>query len=380
MSYKPSPWDYAEAFYAPWLLRLATLRTHAATLLVSIGITCLLFAHDDRAVPLGLIGFTLIPLAFIVAERSIGDWRVATGLMGICILTTLGALGSTIWGMGYVWQSIVIAGVSWYGLLIYLTPVRRDVWLWIMPAVLVHMAAAVAQGLPFLGGIAHRAPGLTENVNQAGGLLDIGIVVILLTGLPGMLAWLPALGLLVTGTRLAFWLLIGMMVLMVLSKAVSRRTVAIAAAGIVLVSVLTWSAPQTQRIFFQGPTVALTDISAEVGARLPLSTPVETTDILSHPVEAPREPGLIGLLPQGYAGDYGIHSTFTRLYYEIGVIGLVCAAVAVGIGLWKSRGTTRWLLLLFLGLSSLDYYMVMPPFLLLWYLALGQEMKSLLLL
>ncbi len=366
MSYKPSPRDFAEAIYYPWVLRLYAAWQTLPTVLVAIGISALLFAHEGLAIPLGLVGFSLIPLALIVARPTVGDRYVATGLTGICILTTLGALGAAIWGMGHVWQSVAIAGFTWYGLIIYLTPIRRGIWIWFMPAVMVHMATAIVQGLPALGGVAHRAPGLTENTNQAAGLLDVGIVTTLVTGLHGSLVWLPVLGLLVTGTRLAFWLLIGVMALMVPTKAVPRRTVAIAAVGIVLCSVATWPLPQTQRIFFQGPTPALAEISAEVAARVPLG----------HPVEAPRIPVLVGLLPQGYAGDYGIHSTFTRLYYEIGVLGLACAAVAVGRGLWKSRGATRWLLLLFLGLSTLDYYMVMPPFLLLWYLALGQAVNQ----
>ena len=375
---KASPGDYAEAFYYPLLLQLYAAWQILPTALVAIGISALLFAHDGLAVPLGLMGFTLIPLAFIVSRPAIGDRYVATGLTGICILTTLGALGATTWGMGYVWQSFAIAGFSWYGLLIYYTPIRRGIWQWLMPAVMVHMAAVVVQGLPALGGVAHRAPGLTENVNQAAGLLDIGIVTALLIGLHGTLVWLPILGLLLTGTRLAFWLLVGVLVLMFLTKAVPRRTLAIVAAGIVICSVATWPLAQTQRVYFQGSTAMVTELSAEIGARLPLATPDVAMGALSpggsiaHELSLQRESFLVGLLPQGYAGDYGIHSTFTRLYYELGVIGLVCAAVAVGRGLWKGRGATRWLLLLFLGLSTLDYYMVMPPFLLLWYLALGQ--------
>ncbi len=319
------------------------------SLLAGAGVALLLVTNPSVIVPLNAVGIALLALSVTQATLTIGNRFVFACLVALCLLSTVGAIGAIPWGYGHPVQSAAIAVTSWMGLLLYCSGVTERFWQWVTAGVFVHAAATIWQGLLHYREPFYRATGLSDNPDPAAGYLDVAIVYLLVKGK----WWATApliLALHFTGTRLAFWGFLTIVLAMGLRKVLGWRQVAVLLAATFLFSAVLW--PYSGRLY------RLHDIKAEVVARA------------EGPPGIPKTHILPGILPQGYAGDKGYHVAPLRLLREIGWVGLGAWALVSGVAVWRSRASRHWwLILLLLGLASLDYYIIMPPASLLWWAA-----------
>ena len=349
------------------LWRYKPLAGTATAILTALGAAAFLFAHDAQALALGSVGLLSLGVASMLSRRSRQPWEWL--LLGFCVLSTLGAVGASIWGYGYLVESILIAAYCWLGFLVYHTGAARHVWLWLAGALGIHAGVILVQGFAHFRDAAYRAGGLADNVNQAAGYLDVAVVSLVAAG-KWWLAPPFLLALLFTGSRLGFWVLIAVLTAMTFRWVLPRRGLATLVAFLAVSAWLLW--PQPERIFFQTKTGG--ELQSDVVSR----AQVPTGGLMTGGLPQGYAPGglMTGGLPQGYAGDPGLHVSPLRMFYETGVLGPVAWYGPIVASLWKGRrrpDTAWWLHWLFLGLSSLDFYMIMPPAVLMWWLALAKS-------
>ena len=86
-------------------------------------------------------------------------------------------------------------------------------------------------------------------------------------------------------------------------------------------------------------------------------------------------------MPRGDFGDGDqaahSHSVIMRLTSHAGLVGmLVYFGLSLRVLARPRWPDSRWLMLLFLALGALDYYPIMPPFSLFWWLLIAQETNA----
>jgi hypothetical protein len=329
---------------------------------VGVAITLFIAAHGGLGYGLYYAGGLLLCAAVLWSNQA-GARRYWVPLALFTSLVIIGCLGSVSWGMGYPYQSIIAVGWAVLCLILYMVRTTPNVWLWLMPGLFLHAALVAYQGLidPTI-----RAVGLAQNPNVAGGLLAIGIVYLIASK-----RWLWALPLFAAlpfpGARLAVCVVFAILPIMVLFRVTTWHAAMVSLAVFLAAMALT-------------PTVGTDRIVATV--RAPSPVVATTSEVLDEAVmrlmPAPTRGTLVGILPQGYAGDIGLHSAPLRLLVELGIIGLGGWVWLSCSALWKRRQTaTWWTMLTMSGLSTLDYYTIMLPLSALWVLGVSLQVKEL---
>ena len=344
--------------------------TYAPTPLVGLGSAFLLSSGGPAAAYFASAGLTLVILAFMLGHRA--PSKRPLGLLSVmCALLIIGVPGALLWGMKAWILSLILAEWGLLMLVLYSIRIHSTVWAWLIVGALPHFAIALIQGVSHLADKGYRAVGLAENPGVAGGMADLAILYLAFKGkwylIPPFIT-----ALYFTETRGAFWVLIGIMVLLAIRRVLKWHQLGAIALYFVLLGFAIW--PSSQRLY----DVAPIEIQSEIVHRLspPNTTkPEPVTPSNSAPFESSGpEPTLLGFLPQGDPGNHNAHSAPMRLFYHTGMVGL-------GIWFWLtfdilSRSRQRfslWVMLLLLGLSGLDYYTIMPPFSVVWWLALAVD-------
>jgi hypothetical protein len=223
----------------------------------------------------------------------------------------------------------------------------EQVLAWALPGIGVHAALALYQGIAHLG---ERASGIAANANIAAGLLILGVATLAPTRYRYW-AFPLLLALIFTGSRLG--LIVAVSLLIGVGIRHSWRFVLRAIGVMALTAVLFF--PAVQVVFRKGNAIRLDAVSRVSPSRLAAVPQVSPSNV------SPPRVGLPGVLPAGYAGDFGLHNVPLRLWVELGALG---SLVWAGMSLW---GLTRrlwtpawWCLLALVGLSTLDYYTWVP--------------------
>lgn len=357
--------QFFEATIRPWALRLPDISWKYALPPALIGIATTLFvvSHGAYALYLYFAGGMFVYLGLLSGRHSGGRRSTHLGILLLTGLAILGAIGSYTWGMHQVATSLVLAGYAIILYPIYLSNFSERVWAWVTAGSLPHAAAAISQGIAHYHEGSYRATGLLFNPTLAAGMLDIGIIYLIFTR-----RWLLAVPLIValqlTASRLSIWVIVGILVLMALRRLVPLTGLFILLATMGITTLVFW--PQTERIFNIAPSAVTESVALRFGAAQPLDE-----------LDGSATPGsYIGWLPQGYAGDLGLHTAPSRLFVQLGAVGAVTWLALSSAGLWKRRWSLSWwMLLLLLGLSTLDYYTIMIPMSAFWLLAITLQIK-----
>ena len=284
-----------------------------------------------------------------VAVMKWGDRRRLKSIPGVALLAmallwSIGAAGATIWGHGESTMSWTLAVFGWLLVAAYITPLTERFF----DAVAVG-AYALAGYIYLLEGRADRALGFTGDQNVASGFMAAAAIYLTAKGRWYLaLPLIPAMAL--TGSRLAWW--VGALVLaMVLAKQYQRPIPIMAAFALVGWLSIGHFAPRYHPLTFSGAT-----LNEQVRDRVAIGEagPMEMGNALADPA--------FHIVPMGYPGDDSPHSAPVQLYYQGGLLGLLAAATFMASGLWRNRGSPAWWVLVFLlGVSTLDFYAVMPP-------------------
>jgi len=339
-------------------------RAEAPSALVGASVVLFMAAHDAQ-IWLATPAFLMLIGAVMVGGLAVRNRRMFAGAALLVGLFTAGGIGADIWGTDHLSMSILIAMMGWMGLLVYCTKLTDRVWAWVTAGAGVHMVVILYQDWLNLADRTYRATGLVANANIAAGLLDVAIIYLLLKGK----WWLTPpfiIALLATGSRLGFWVMVGIIAIMVMRKAFRWWGVLVLGAALVITALVLPGGVAHQRALFYG--VAPRDYREYMTYEI---------DLRFREAETVREPTMPGILPTGYTGDRGAHNAFWRIWYYGGILGLAAYSALYLRGMWVQRGTMAWwVLALFLGLGTLDFYVVMPSTVLLWWLALSLQSRQ----
>ena len=342
--------EYAVRRPVPYSTRKLGDGAALASVLVGVAAVLFLAVHGHRSI------FVIPAWACIqLAAMKWGDWRrlksVPGGaLLAMALLWTVGAAGATVWGHGESTMSWTLAVFGWLLVAVYATPIAERLFTVISLGAYPHAVVAIWQGL----WSQQRALGFAGDQNVAAGFLGVAVVYLAARGRWYVAAPLiPAMA--ATASRLAWWTMIGMLIVMALHRTLTVRQVAFLAA-VAVASVLVFL-PTTERLVM-APEHAVTMVREETESRV-------STDLKEPPFK---------VLPMGYPGDDSPHSAPVQLYYQGGVTAVLAALLFVAWGLWRNRGSPTWWVLVFLlGVSTLDFYAVMPPVSLLTVAAVSAE-------
>jgi len=327
---------------------------------LGIGITLLLAANNRLTLPLGTLGLGALLLACTAAPLSLGSRRVFWPLFAFCVVSTIGAVGAGLWGGGYPYLSFVMAGFAWYGLLLYCARPEKRVWEWVIAGLGIHAVLIFIQGVQNHGDN-YRAAGFADGPTQAAGYLGVATVY-LATTRRWYLAFPFLMALPLTGSRLPLVATVGVLACLVLWKILKPWQLLVLGVGLLLSVLAFWPAT--------GRSLPVFPIS------IPLFTDIQ--DRATAPSNGTTEEHFTwpGLLPQGYSGGKGAHVSLVRLWYEVGILGLLALGMAWTLAFRRLPATMKWLALLLLGLASLDFYVIMPPAGLLWWLVISQHSRK----
>lgn len=317
------------------------------------------------------IGWIALCSAVILTGISKGNVWVFRSLVGLLLFHTLAIPSSLIWGNGN-WE-LTAGVVLWMApaLLIYLANNPAQVFLWLIPAWLLHAGMIIWKGVTNWGTVDdiivfYGFPsGLSGNTNLAAGFLALGVVYLLTTPLK----WLSVpllVALLFTGSRWGLIVVTAVIVSMVITRTISWKPLAAAGATVVAsVAFLGLFTPLGYAVAginsFAGVANAVT---VDVGVRLAV-------------------PHLPTFLPSGVAEHPGLHNVPLRIAVEN---GLIAAGIWVLITGWalinhshnaqRQNNVHRWLLLTLVLLSVLDYYTWMGHLGAFWWLLIGLLCKA----
>ena len=310
------------------------------------------------------IGWTALCAGLICGGWSTKRNTVFWGLIALLLFHALAIPGSLIWGIGN-WE--FTAGVLLWmapALLLYLAADARQVFVWLIPAFLVHAILVIFEGLThwyLIEGVMVRQgnhTGLTNNPNLAAGFLAIGIVYLMASKRPVFQALsLPlVVALLFTGSRWGILVPVAVIAVMTLSGAITWRVLA----GGILALFIT-----VVGVGLIGGGYQIAGYGSITGALNPIVTDVNVRLAIPH---------LPTFLPHGVAEHPGLHNGPLRRAVENGIIA---AAIWIVITAWALISKTnneplyRWLLITLVLLSVLDYYTWMGHLGGFWWLLIG---------
>jgi hypothetical protein len=379
--------------------------------LVGVGIV-IAASHLDRRRLAGF-GFAVFLVSSLLV-RSFGDIWLGIGWIGLfggfllapdktrgpilyagAVLLVCHALaipGSLLWGDGH-WEATT-AIVLWMApSLLILTTGINGVFPWLVPAWLLHAALILYAGPTSWSGASGvlvsngGGTGLSHNPNLAAGFLCLGIVYLMTTRFRWLV--LPLIvALLFTGSRWGLTVTGVMLLLMVLTRAVSFKplgaTVLLCAAIVVAVSLFTPLGYRVSTLDSFGAVVHT--VNGEVRARMAV-------------------PHIPSVLPRGVAEHPGLHNVPLRIAVESGILAALVWLGITGWALWPRGGVkpegfrgnhqpegnsasmdasersgrfgaSWWMLLALALLSLLDYYTWMGHLGGFWWLLVGMLVKS----
>ena len=310
------------------------------------------------------VGWTALCAGVICGGLSIKRRPVFWGLIALLLFHALAIPGSLIWGIGN-WE--FTAGVLlWMAptMLLYLASDAHRVFVWLIPAFLLHAGIVIVEGMTdwyLIGEIMIRRgsnTGLTNNPNLAAGLLAIGIVYLMASKRPLFQALsLPLLvALLFTGSRWGILVPMAVIAVMTLSGAIPWKVLAGGILALFITVIGVGLIGGGYQIAGYGSIAsAFNPIVTDVGVRLAI-------------------PHLPTFLPHGVAEHPGLHNVPLRIAVENGVIA---AGIWVAITGWaliskdNAQPLYRWLLITLVLLSVLDYYTWMGHLGGFWWLLIG---------
>jgi hypothetical protein len=317
------------------------------------------------------VGWTALCAGVICGGWSRGARTVFWGLVALLVFHALAIPGSLIWGNGN-WE--MTAGVVLWmapAMLLYLATDAHRVFIWLIPAVLIHAALIIVEGLTHWylvenvmvrDGNAYNT-GLSNNPNLAAGFLVIGIIYLMASRRPLLQALsLPlVVALLFTGSRWGIIVPVAVIGVMALSGAIPWRVLAGGILALFITVVGVGLVGGGYQIAGYGSiTAAFNPMVTDVGVRLAI-------------------PHLPTFLPHGVAEHPGLHNVPLRIAIENGVIA---AGIWVGITGWalvsrdSGQPLHRWLLITLVLLSVLDYYTWMGHLGGFWWLLIGLLTKT----
>ena len=315
------------------------------------------------------LGWTALCAGIICGGWSRGSRTVFWGLVALLVFHALAIPGSLIWGNGN-WE--MTAGVVLWmapAMLLYLATDAHRVFIWLIPAFLIHAALVILEGLThwyLVENVMIREgtnTGLSNNPNLAAGFLVIGVVYLMASKRPLFQALsLPlVVALLFTGSRWGIIVPVAVIGVMALSGAIPWRVLGGGLLALFITVVAVGLVGGGYQVAGYGSiTAALNPVVTDVGVRLAI-------------------PHLPSFLPHGVAEHPGLHNVPLRIAIEN---GLIAAGIWVGITGWAIRpwvnGETlhRWLLLTLVLLSVLDYYTWMGHLGGFWWLLIGLLTKN----
>ena len=310
------------------------------------------------------IGWTALCAGLICGGWSIKRNTVFWGLIALLVFHALAIPGSLIWGIGN-WE--FTAGVLLWmapAMLLYLAADAYRIFVWLIPAFLVHAILVIFEGLThwyLVNDVMVRQglnTGLTNNPNLAAGFLAIGIVYLMASKRPLFQALsLPLLvALLFTGSRWGILVPMAVIGVLALSGAIPWRVLA---GGILALFITVFGVGLIgggyQIAGYGSITAAFNPMVTDVGVRLAI-------------------PHLPTFLPHGVAEHPGLHNVPLRIAVENGIIA---AGIWIAITGWAliprdgSQPLHRWLLITLVLLSVLDYYTWMGHLGGFWWLLIG---------
>jgi len=300
----------------------------------------------------GGVGVALLSTAFFLHPTA-RPWYVTASTIALMALWSIGAFGAARWGYGESTMSLTLAMGSLLLYMVIHTQFSERFLGWLAAGTYVHAFIAIGQGFQHFRDPLYRATGITANPDPAGGLLGFAIIYLIATRRWYLTAPL-FLALHLTATRLAFWCVLGFVVVLCIRRCIPWQGLVTIGVTLAIATWFFW--PQAARLYFidnQSPAEVV-----ERQIELRLHAP-------SQPTADTQHSSLLTLasqwLPRGYAGDIGAHATPIRLYWEIGIGGIVAIAFLSWVGFRNASATQRLLLALLLAFSSLDYYVIMVP-------------------
>jgi len=336
---------------------MARWRSEAPPALIGIALLLFLAAHNASAW-LALPATIALGRAALSTGLTIPNKWVFLGGLVMAASFTLGAfstLRAPLWNPYFVAMSILVMEFAWLGLWLYCCKVSDRVWGWIAAGTVVQAVVLLAAKWTHLRDGGFQSAGLTNLTSVASGILDVGIVYLIFKG-----RWYLTLplwfGLLVTGQRLGFWVAVVLSCLMGVRRIIAWRDLGTIALFILIYVAVTGGAAQQRALFYGQPPW---------GAKPQADIVLRLTEWPSH------RPSLS---PDGYTSENGAHNAPWRVWYHGGIVGVGAFVLQTLYGLWKDRGGVAWWMrLLLLGLGTLDFYVVMPAFSLIWWLALPRN-------
>jgi len=254
------------------------------------------------------IGWASLCSGIILGGCSMGPKRALYALIALLVFHALAIPGSILLGSGN-WE--LTAGVLLWmapALLLYLAKNAERVFIWLVPAFVIHAGLIIWQGVTDWGVVGeitkwYGSPvGLSNNSNIAAGFLAVGVVYLLTTPLK----WLSVpllVALLFTESRWGLIVMAAVLLAMMMSRTISWRPLA-ATCAVVLTSVMFLGlfTPLGYTVAginsFAGVTHAIT---ADVGVRLAV-------------------PHIPSFLPGGVAEHPGLHNVPLRIAVENGIL------------------------------------------------------------
>ena len=293
--------------------------------------------------------------AFALGGGKLKHNLTFAGLVILLVSLYIAVPGSIWWGRGN-WE-VTLYHTVWMTpfLLLYLIDKGEEVFLWLIPLLVLHSGVLVYQEVVGKPG---RQMGLLDNPNPAGALLAIGTIYILNTRFKWF-APLLAAGLVFTGSRSAFAVFLLVFVGLFLSRFLVKHKI-------------DWK-PQLLTVL----VVGLILLVNTAGEDLSRGTEPWTLEMGSKAIkdlgirlEVTDSPSF---LPKGITYSWGLHSLPERISVELGI---TAAVVWVFITLYslvrKPRYTESWWILLTIALLSISEYSVwLGPLAALWWLTIG---------
>ncbi|MGI0011848.1 MAG: hypothetical protein ACREBU_00180 [Nitrososphaera sp.] len=258
--------------------------------------------------------------------------------------------GNILFGDGDWPENVAIFIIAVPFLAIYLADHKGDILLWIMPAMVIHSALIIAQGLTG----AYPPAGLAINRNPAAGVLVLAALWLV----SSRFRWLTILLVIAIGFTGSRWATVTLAALLI-------------AMGTFKVLPWRWAIPMLilETAVFVMTTAFLADRYAEAAQVIQAAN----TDIwhrlgISHP---------LSLIPHGSIRTDDMHNVPVRMAAEFGILAAFAWTAITAYGLIRRPlfDITWWLLLALATLSMMDYYTFYGPVAAWWWLLVGLRTK-----